>query len=167
MNTNKPMQIEINTEQPEWKVIQKLVQLGFQKVMWDDEIQSDHIEVYIGLNCFSNYSANMEKDNLVTLSDFINVVREEMKGDKDEASHKRKQNARRLAKIHKLKRENRVLASKRNSLIDNMIDASFLTKQISGYKIFEFSFNLNKISEQIGKNSAKIQRLRTLISQNK
>lgn len=80
MNTNKPMQIEINTEQPEWKVIQKLVQLGLQKAMWDDEIQSDHVEVYIGLNCFSNYSAKMKKDNLVTLSDFINVVREERKG---------------------------------------------------------------------------------------
>lgn len=81
MNTNKPMQIEINTEQPEWKVIQKLVQLGLQKAMWDDGKQTDHVGVYLGLNCFSNYTVKMEKDNLVTLSDFINVVREERKGE--------------------------------------------------------------------------------------
>lgn len=81
MNTNKPMQIEINAEQPECRVVQKLVQLGFQKAMWTDEIQSDHIEVYLGLYCFSNYSTKMEKDNLVTLSDFVNIVYEERKGD--------------------------------------------------------------------------------------
>ena len=81
MNTRKPIQIEVNVEQPEWRVIQKLVQLGLQKACWNDDIQADHIEVYLGLNCFSNYSAKMEKDNLVTLSDFVNVVREERKGD--------------------------------------------------------------------------------------
>ena len=73
--------IEINKGQPEWKVIQVLVQLGFQKALWCDDVQSDHIEVYLGLNCFSNYSAKMEKDNLVTLSDFVNVVYEGRKGD--------------------------------------------------------------------------------------
>ena len=74
-------------------------------------------------------------------------------------------NTRRLAKIHKLKRENRVLASRRNSLIDNMITRSFLPKQMTGYGIYKFSHDLNKISERVGKNSAKILRLRTLIKQ--
>lgn len=33
MNIKKPVQIEVNKEQPEWKVVQTLVQLGLQKSM--------------------------------------------------------------------------------------------------------------------------------------
>lgn len=74
-------------------------------------------------------------------------------------------NKRRLAKIHKLKRENRVLASRRNSLMDKKIAQAFLPDQISGYSIFVYSNHLCYLSEQIGKNSAKIMRLRTMIKQ--
>ena len=76
-----------------------------------------------------------------------------------------RKNKRRLAKTHKLKRENRVLASRRNSLIDKKIAQAFLPDQMNGYEIYKFSLDLNKISEQIGKNSARILRLRTLIKQ--
>ena len=76
-------------------------------------------------------------------------------------------NKRRLAKIHKLKRENRVLASKRNKIIDKEIDQAYLYNQISGYSIYQYSIKLCRISEEIGKNSARILRLRTLISQSK
>ena len=76
-------------------------------------------------------------------------------------------NKRRLAKIHKLKQENRMLASKRNRIIDKEIDKAYLYGQISGYNIYQYSIKLCRISEQIGRNSAKIMRLRTLISQSK
>lgn len=78
-----------------------------------------------------------------------------------------KRNKRRLAKIHKLKQENRMLASKRNSIIDKEIDQAYLHNQISGYNIYQYSRKLCRISEEIGKNSARILRLRTLISQSK
>ena len=76
-------------------------------------------------------------------------------------------NKRRLAKIHKLKQENRLLASKRNRIIDKEIDQVNLYNQISGYSLYLYSRKLCRISEEIGKNSAKIIRLRTLISQSK
>ena len=76
-------------------------------------------------------------------------------------------NKRRLAKIHKLKRESRVLASRRNSLIDKNIDQVSNYGRISGYDLYRYSVKLNRISEQIGRNSAKILRLRTLIKQSK
>ena len=78
-----------------------------------------------------------------------------------------KRNKRRLAKIHKLKRENHMLASKRNRIIDKEIDQANLYNQISGYSLYLYSIKLCRISEEIGKNSARIQRLRTLIKQNK
>ena len=70
-------QIEINPEQPEWRVIQSLVRLGFQKAMWQGEINTNFIEVYISLKAFTNYSNNMSKDNVVTLLEFTNLVYEE------------------------------------------------------------------------------------------
>ena len=76
-------------------------------------------------------------------------------------------NKRRLVKIHKLKQENRMLASKRNRIIDKEIDQAYLYNQISGYNIYQYSIKLCRISEQIGRNSAKIMRLRTLIQQSK
>ena len=80
---------------------------------------------------------------------------------------KQKQNSRRLAKIHKLKRENRVLASKRNRLMNTKIRQASTYGWISRLGLHMYSVNLNRISEQIGRNSAKIMRLRTLISQSK
>ena len=76
-------------------------------------------------------------------------------------------NKRRLAKIHKLKQENRILASKRNKIIDKEIDQAHLYNQIFGYSIYQYSIKLCRISEEIGRNSAKIMRLRTLIQQSK
>lgn len=80
-------------------------------------------------------------------------------------------NKRRLAKIHKLKRENRVLASRRKAKMDNfnsihtttILDVDVRLLHYQTHNIFIKS--MNKISEQIGKNSAKILRLRTLIKQ--
>ena len=80
---------------------------------------------------------------------------------------KQKQNARRLEKIHKLKRENRVLASKRNRLMNTKIKQASTYGWISRLGLHMYSVNLNRISEQIGRNSAKILRLRTLIKQSK
>ena len=71
---SKVYQIEINSEQPEWEVIQKLVQLGFQKAMWEDEAKTSFVEVYVPLRAFSNCTNRMSKDNVVTLEDFTNLV---------------------------------------------------------------------------------------------
>ena len=69
-------QIEINPEQPEWRVIQRLVQLGFQKAMWEDEANTSFVEVYAPLRAFSNYTNHIQKDNIVTLEDFTNLIEE-------------------------------------------------------------------------------------------
>ena len=80
---------------------------------------------------------------------------------------KQKQNARRLSKIHKLKQENRVLASRRNRLMNKKIAQMYGFGQMSDVGLYIYTIKLNRISEQIGKNSAKILRLRTLIKQSK
>ena len=76
-------------------------------------------------------------------------------------------NKRRLAKIHKLKRENRMLASKRKKLIDKEIAQRREYHNPSAYNTYRYARHLCRISEQIGRNSAKIMRLRTLIQQSK
>ena len=76
-------------------------------------------------------------------------------------------NKRRLAKIHKLKQENRILASKRKKLIDKETTQRCEYHYPSAYNTYRYSRRLCRISEQIGRNSAKIMRLRTLISQSK
>ena len=93
-------------------------------------------------------------------------------------------NTRRLAKIHKLKRENRTLSSRRKELIKaTSLDSKIWLKTVTECILTGREFNgirqscennavkhqtqLNKISEKIGKNSAKMQRLRALINQDK
>ena len=80
---------------------------------------------------------------------------------------KHKQNARRLVKIHKLKRENRMLASKRKKLTDKEVAQLCEHHYLSVYNTYRYARHLCRISEQIGRNSAKIMRLRTLIQQSK
>ena len=87
-----------------------------------------------------------------------------------------------LRKIHKLKRENRTLSSRRKEIIkatdlDSKIWLKTVTECILTGREFKgvrqsFENNavkrqtqINKISEKIGKNGNKIQRLRTKISQ--
>ena len=76
-------------------------------------------------------------------------------------------NKRRLVKIHKLKQENRMLAGERKKLINNEIAQRCEYHYPSAYNTYRYSRRLCRISEQIGRNSAKIMRLRTLISQSK
>ena len=76
-------------------------------------------------------------------------------------------NKRRLVKIHKLKQENRMLASERKKLINNEIAQRCEYHYPSAYNTYRYSRRLCRISEQIGKNSAKTMRLRTLIQQSK
>jgi hypothetical protein len=83
-------------------------------------------------------------------------------------------NKRRLAKIHKLKQENRMLGQKRSSYLKSFEmqgytkdDGTFwITKNFRHFYLEDVLY-LNKLSEKIGKNSAKIMRLRTLIQQSK
>ena len=75
---SKIYQIEINSEQPECKVIHKLNQLWFEKVMWTDEAKTSFVEVYLPIRAFSNYTKHIPKDNIVTLEDFTNLISEEL-----------------------------------------------------------------------------------------
>ena len=96
----------------------------------------------------------------------------------------KKQYSSKQRKIHKLKRENVVLGQKRKLLENSLqfeyevwknthVDQEKHNRCFEGIlnscaKIIKNDLNnLNKVSEQIGKNSAKIQRLRTLIQQEK
>ena len=65
-----------------------------------------------------------------------------------------------LRKIHKLKRENLVLSDKRYSKYLNLRKFDSTTLGFS-----DAFLEVSKISERIGKNGNKIQRLRTKISQ--
>ena len=87
-----------------------------------------------------------------------------------------------LRKIHKIKRENRTLSRKRKELIKaTALESKIWLKTVTECILTGREFNgvrqscennavkrqtqLNKISEKIGKNGNKIQRLRTKISQ--
>lgn len=76
-----------------------------------------------------------------------------------------KTNKNRLKKIHRLKRKNRTLSDRRKANEDRLVIEA--TKFTGGLVILKRLKHVMKLSEQIGKNSAKIQRLRTLISQSK
>lgn len=83
-------------------------------------------------------------------------------------------NKRRLAKIHKLKRENVKFGQKRSSYLKSFElqgftkdDGTFWVTRSFRHFYLEDVLYLNKLSEKIGKNSAKIQKLRTLINQSK
>jgi hypothetical protein len=67
-----------------------------------------------------------------------------------------------LRKIHKLKRENLVLSDRRKSIL--RYKSRYNNSSIHTYNECELR-RLFKISERIGKNGNKIQRLRTKISQ--
>ena len=83
-------------------------------------------------------------------------------------------NKRRLVKIHKLKRENVKFGQKRSSYLKSFElqgftkdDGTFCITRSFRHFYLEDVLYLNKLSEKIGKNSAKIMRLRTLIQQSK
>ena len=69
-----------------------------------------------------------------------------------------------LRKIHKLKRENLVLGDVRKSTFNHLITLK-TRGDLGEVKMFGLIINTMKISERIGKNGNKIQRLRTKISQ--
>lgn len=71
-----------------------------------------------------------------------------------------KRNIRRLKEIHKLKRKNLVLSDKRYSCYVKLRRHDPTTY---GYKVL--ILEIMKISERIGSNGNKIQRLRTMIKQ--
>lgn len=75
-------------------------------------------------------------------------------------------NKRRLAKIHKLKRENVKLGQQRTALFNKLISLK-VKDELGVVKMVGLTDKLMSMSEKIGKNSAKIQRLRTLIGQTK
>ena len=120
-------------------------------------------------------SGNFHTSEYVTENDLNNIVLEH----NEKLNHKIKST---LRKIHKLKRENRTLSSRRKEIIkatdlDSKIWLKTVTECILTGREFKgvrqsFENNavkrqtqINKISEKIGKNGNKIQRLRTKISQ--
>lgn len=89
----------------------------------------------------------------------------------EETVHKYNRN---LVKIHKLKRENVKLGQKRSSYLKafemqgfTKDDGTFWVTRSFRHFYLKDVIYLNELSEKIGKNSAKILRLRTLNSQMK
>ena len=120
-------------------------------------------------------SGNFHTSGYVTESDLKNIVLEY----NEKLNHKIKST---LREIHKLKRENRTLSSRRKELIKaTALESKIWLKTVTECILTGREFNgirqscennavkrqtqLNKISEKIGKNGNKIQRLRTKISQ--
>ena len=79
MKIKDVVQIEINEEQPEDVIVQRLVDLGFIKSYWDLDIETKFVEVYLGLNSFSNYSSDIELSNVISLLNFTNIIYENRK----------------------------------------------------------------------------------------
>lgn len=77
-----------------------------------------------------------------------------------------KQYSSKQRKLHKLKRINCVLGQKRRRLI-TVAEGMFLSGKFNIFTVNSYGCNVAKISEKIGKNSTKIQRLRTQIQQEK
>ena len=69
-------------------------------------------------------------------------------------------------KIWKLKRLNVRLGQRRRHLI-SVAEKMFLSGKFNIFTVNSYGCNIAEISEKIGKNSAKIQRLRTQIQQEK
>ena len=77
----------------------------------------------------------------------------------------KKQYSSKQRKIHKLKRENVVLGQKRSELFYRIL--SYRVNNLSYDRHISLNRELCDLSQRIGKNSAKIQRLRTQIQQEK
>lgn len=120
-------------------------------------------------------SGNLHTSGHVTENDLKTIVLEH----NDNLNRKIKST---LRKIHKLKRENLVLSDRRKSLVSSIkLNGRIYLKTVSECILYGRDFYgirnscedntlkeivmLNKISERIGKNGNKIQRLRTKISQ--
>ena len=69
-------------------------------------------------------------------------------------------------KVWKLKRKNVVLGQQRRALYNQMVTLSNESELFTA-TLIAYTLRVGDISEQIGKNSNKIQRLRTLIQQEK
>ena len=78
----------------------------------------------------------------------------------------KKQHTNKERKLWKLKRKNVVLGQQRRRLI-TVTEKMLLRGKINIFTINSYGWNVAEISEKIGKNSAKIQRLRTQIQQEK
>lgn len=78
----------------------------------------------------------------------------------------KKQYSSKHRKLHKLKRINCVLGQQRRHLI-TVAEGMFLSGKFNIFTVNSYGCNVARISEKIGKNSAKIQRLRTQIQQEK
>ena len=72
-------------------------------------------------------------------------------------------NKNRLTKIHRLKKENRVLSDRRFSCYLKL--RSYAQHEVTTVGYANTLQMFMKLSERIGKNGAKVQRLRTLIQQ--
>ena len=79
----------------------------------------------------------------------------------------KKQYSSKQRKIHKLKRINCVLGQKRSHFRKEMLKVLSCSLNCNSYTISMLFDSVVNMSEKIGKNSAKIQRLRTQIQQEK
>ena len=79
----------------------------------------------------------------------------------------KKQYSSKQRKLHKLKRINCVLGGKRRRYEKDMLEMLSCSLNCNSYTLNIVFDSIARMSEKIGKNSAKIQRLRTQIQQEK
>lgn len=79
----------------------------------------------------------------------------------------KKQYSSKQRKLHKLKRINCVLGQQRSHFRKEVLKMLSCSLNCNSYTINILFDSVAKMSEKIGKNSAKIQRLRTQIQQSK
>lgn len=79
----------------------------------------------------------------------------------------KKQYSSKQRKLHKLKRVNCVLGQQRSQLRKGMLKMLSCSLNCNSYTLNIVFDSIARMSEKIGKNSAKIQRLRTQIQQEK
>lgn len=102
-------------------------------------------------------SGNFHTSEYITENDLKTIVSEH----NDKLNSKIKST---LRNIHKLKRENLVLGQQRTSAFNRLITLK-IRKDLGSVKLTISTIKIMELSERIGKNGNKIQRLRTKISQ--
>ena len=140
----------------------KLINKDGKECTTEDLLNSGYIKV--GSKTYCEYWKKGDVVEVFNTNEIFNVNEVDMYTEAMNENQD-KTNKNRLKKIHMLKRKNRILSDRRKSTEDRLfIEAIKFTGDLVILKRLK---HVMKLSEQIGKNSAKIQRLRTLISQSK
>lgn len=143
----------------------KLINTDGKEYTTEDLLNSGYIKV--GSKTYCEYWKKGDVIETFAIFETANTFQVDMYTEAlNENQHRINKN--RLKKIHRLKRENRTLSDRRKGCYFEIQEQLSRFNDVGNLNSASiYSCRINKLSEQIGKNSVKIQRLRTLISQSK